>query len=215
MALQAISLTPPNQPADQLLVLLHGWGANARDVAGLAPYLNLTGYQMLFPDGPFPHPMAPGGRMWYSFPVNYDFRRPHDFEQQADLQTSRQQLREWLQALPATTGIPLENTILGGFSQGGAMTLDIGLQLPLAGMMVLSGYCHAPLTKAVSDRPILIIHGRQDPVVPLEKAQTTQSELTALGMTVTYHEFDMGHELSLPAMEVAGRFCQHPEAFQG
>ena len=119
MSLNVISVPASSAPADKLLVLLHGWGANAQDVVGLAPYLKLEGYQMLFPEGPFPHPMSPGGRMWYSFPVNYDFRRSHDFAQQMDLQDSRQQLITWLESLPEQTGIPLAQTILGGFSQGG------------------------------------------------------------------------------------------------
>ena len=208
MSLQAISVSPQAQPADKLLVLLHGWGANAQDVAGLAPYLKLHNYQMLFPQGPFPHPMAPGGRMWYSLPLNYDFRQPHNFEQQADLQESRQRLRDWLLSLPDHTGIPLEQTILGGFSQGGAMTLDIGLQLPLAGLLILSGYNHAPLTLASPPRPVLLIHGRQDLVVPLPKAHHVKAELLAANMTVTYQEFEMGHEISLPAIEVAGQFCK-------
>jgi hypothetical protein len=54
---------------------LHGWGANAADLVGLAPYLGLTNFSMVFPDAPWPHPQVPGGRMWYSFPVGFDFRQ--------------------------------------------------------------------------------------------------------------------------------------------
>jgi phospholipase/carboxylesterase len=204
--LQALAIPSPN--ADKLLVLLHGWGANARDLAGLAPYLHLSGYQMLFPDAPFPHPMAPGGRMWYGFPAEYDFRRPHHFEQQADLQESRQRLRDWLMALESKTRIPLEKTILGGFSQGGAMALDVGPQLPLGGLMILSGYSHAPIAAPSPPCPILIIHGRQDLVVPIEKAQDVKAQLTHQGLAVAYYEFDMGHEVSPEALQIVGRFCQ-------
>ncbi|MEO0756587.1 MAG: hypothetical protein AAFY78_06895 [Cyanobacteria bacterium J06648_16] len=199
---------PTSKTAQHLLVLLHGWGASARDVAGLANYLALEHTQLLFPNGPFPHPMAPGGRMWYRFPANYDFQSPHDFEQQRDLQQSRQLLMDWLQSLPEATGIPLERTILGGFSQGGAMTLDVGPRLPLAGMMVLSGYAHSPIVSVVSPRPILMIHGRQDPVVPLTRAGEAKAQLQAQNLTVDYQEFDMGHEISLPALQIVGRFCQ-------
>ncbi|MEO0540302.1 MAG: alpha/beta hydrolase [Cyanobacteria bacterium P01_A01_bin.105] len=200
---------PAAEPAEQVLVLLHGWGANAQDVAGLADYLQLPKTRMFFPNGPFAHPMTPVGRMWYGFPPSYDFRSPPMFEGQADLQQSRQLLLNWLETLPEQTGIPLEKTILGGFSQGGAMTLDVGPRLPLAGMMVLSGYVHLPeVPKAVSDRPVLVIHGRQDTVVPIGLAGESRSQLQAQGLTVNYQEFDMGHEISLPALQMVGGFCQ-------
>ncbi|MEO0456409.1 MAG: dienelactone hydrolase family protein [Cyanobacteria bacterium P01_A01_bin.114] len=208
MPLQAISAPSSGTTSDKLLVMLHGWGANAQDVAGLAPYLNLSGYQMCFPDAPFPHPMSPGGRMWYNFPTNYDFQRPYDFEAQADLHTSRQQLIAWLQSLASTTGIPLEKTVLGGFSQGGAMTLDVGPRLPLAGMLVLSGYCHGPLIKPKTLCPLLLIHGRQDLVVPPSKAHEAKSALTEQGWTVNFQMFDMGHEISIDAMHQVGQFCK-------
>ena len=200
---------PAKEKAEQVLVLMHGWGASAQDVAGIADFLDLPQTQMFFPDGPIAHPMAPGGRMWYGFPPSYDFRSPPVFEGQADLAQSRELLLDWLQRLPEQTGVPLEKTILGGFSQGGAMTLDVGLRLPLAGMMVLSGYVHLnALPKAVSQRPVLVVHGRQDAVVPIVLAGVTQSQLGAQGLAVEYQEFDMGHEISLPALQKVGGFCQ-------
>ena len=209
MSLHALSAGDSN--ARHLLILLHGWGANARDVAGIAPYMKLSGYQMLFPDAPISHTVsggmgAPGGRMWYALPDVFDFDQP--FTHQTDLQQSRQLLLDWLTALPNKTGIPLENTVLGGFSQGGAMTLDVGMQLPLAGMMVLSGYSHGPLSAPKSPRPILLIHGRLDPVVPINQAHRTKAELEQLSLSVDYYEFTMGHEISLQVLERAKVFCE-------
>lgn len=208
LSLNAIALTPDG--ADQrLLVLLHGWGANAQNVAGLIEAINMIAAptRALLPQAPFDHPMVPGGRAWYSFPANYDFRSPHNFEAQADLQESRQRLTHWMRSLPEQTGIPLEKTIMGGFSQGGAMTLDVGPSLPLAAMLILSSYSHAPITKCVTQRPVLLLHGRQDPVVPLTKALETKAQLEQRNLAVTYHEFDMGHEVSLEALRVASQFC--------
>ncbi|NJO21274.1 MAG: alpha/beta hydrolase, partial [Spirulinaceae cyanobacterium RM2_2_10] len=48
------------------MVALHGWGANAEDLASLAAYLQLPSYQLLFPNAPLPHPHAPNGRAWYA-----------------------------------------------------------------------------------------------------------------------------------------------------
>ncbi|MEL7332619.1 MAG: dienelactone hydrolase family protein [Cyanobacteria bacterium J06560_2] len=208
--LKAIALTPKNAN-EGLIVLLHGWGANARDVAGLIEAINMinTPVRALLPDAPFAHPTVPGGRAWYGFPANYDFVRSHDFETQTDLQESRQRLTDWMKSLPEQTGIPLEKTIMGGFSQGGAMTLDVAPQLPLAAMLVLSSYSHSPIAQCVTPRPVLLLHGRQDPVVPLAKAQDTKSQLEQQNLSVEYHEFDMGHEVSLDALKVASTFCRN------
>ena len=108
-----------DESADKLLIGLHGWGANAADLAVIADYMPLQGFKMLFPDGPFPHPHAPGGRMWYGFPMGYDFQSKHDFEQQADLQESRQLLRQWLAKVADETGIPPERTAIAGFPRRG------------------------------------------------------------------------------------------------
>ncbi|MGC1525584.1 MAG: hypothetical protein WA783_05995 [Phormidesmis sp.] len=206
--LNAIALRPEGA-GQKLLVLLHGWGANARDVAGIIQAINMISspMQAMLPEAPFKHPMVPGGRAWYSFPASYDFVRSHDFDAQADLQESRQRLITWMRSLPKQTDIPLERTIMGGFSQGGAMTLDVGPRLPLAAMMILSSYSHAPIAPCVTPRPILLLHGRQDPVVPLAKALDTKAQLEQQGLSVDYKEFDMGHEVSLEALQTASNFC--------
>lgn len=207
MSLQAIALPASANLPQGLFVALHGWGANAQDLASLAPMLPLPDYQMIFPDAPFPHPYAPQGRMWYGFPSNYTFQSNLSFDNQPDLAKSRQQLGEWLQSLPEITGIPLSNTILAGFSQGGAMTLDVGTQLPLAALMVLSGYLHAPLKTQTSQfPPVLMVHGRQDQVVPLRAAQQARDSLLGLGATVQYHELDMGHEIRPVVLELMQNF---------
>ena len=216
MSFRAIAFPDPSQststdPSDKmLLVLLHGWGANAEDVASMAPYLSLSeapsALQMLFPDGPFRHPM-PGGRMWYNLPADYRFGARSDGEQPEDLLTSRTLLMEWLQGLEGQTGIPLSRTILAGFSQGGAMTLDVGTCLPLAGLMVLSGYLHTALSDRPSPLPpMLLVHGRQDPVVPIAAARQSRDRLTELGANLDYHELDMGHDIPLTVLELMQTF---------
>ncbi|HEY9762512.1 MAG TPA: esterase [Trichocoleus sp.] len=209
MSLRTVSFPAKNpSEADWLLVGLHGWGANAEDLAGLAPYMPLPGFQMVFPDGPFPHPQVPLGRMWYSFPYGYDLRAPYNFENQADLQESRRLLREWLQSLPGETGIPLERTVLAGFSQGGAMTLDVGSSVPLAGQMVLSGYLHAPLQPMVTPRPLLLVHGQFDQIVVPEKAHQAKAALIDQGVEVKYHEIAMGHEILPDVIRLMADFCE-------
>ncbi|MEB3828525.1 alpha/beta hydrolase [Phormidium sp. CCY1219] len=187
MSLEAITIPPTTErsPAS-LVVMLHGWGANCHDLAPLAPALNLPDCLFLFPDAPFPHPQVPGGKMWY------DLER----EDERGLLESRQRLYDWLKSLESSTGVPLERTILSGFSQGGAMTLDVGLQLPVAGLVSMSGYLHGE-PEPTGDRlpPTLIMHGTLDPIVPLKAAHQARDRFAKLGVFLEYRELMMGHEI--------------------
>ncbi|MCP6763144.1 MAG: alpha/beta hydrolase [Fischerella sp. CENA71] len=201
LSLEFIQVPPTTGKAPQgLIVALHGWGANAEDLASLAPYLNLPDYQFLFPNAPFPHPHSPIGRAWYDLSADKMYE---------GLTQSRELLTDWLLSLENSIGVPLSQTILSGFSQGGAMTLDVGLKLPLAGLIVMSGYLHPGAVEtslATSLPPVLITHGRYDQVVPLRAALNAKETLESRFITVQYYEFDMGHEIQLPILELIRNF---------
>ncbi|MFP4009706.1 MAG: alpha/beta hydrolase [Spirulinaceae cyanobacterium] len=205
MTLEAFSLPPQSgNPPRHLLIALHGWGANAQDLMGLAPYLNLPDCLMLFANAPLPHFQVPGGRAWYAL----------EQDGYPGLSDSRQALGDWLRSLEKTTEIPLNRSVLLGFSQGGAMTLDVGLSLPLAGLCVLSGYLHDAPTVGESPPPVFMAHGTRDPVVPLQAAQSAKTTLTRLGVTVDYHEFPMGHEISPATLAEMAQFLRDRFAAQ-
>jgi len=199
MTLNSISIPPASgkSPAG-MVVALHGYGANSQDLAEVAPLLDLPDYSFLFADAPLPYPHGGEGRMWYNL------ERPSPPE----LASSRELLENWLRSLPAQTGIPLEKTILCGFSQGGAMTLDVGLPLPLAGLVVLSGYLHPQVLPAAITKfpPVLLVHGQSDRIVPLEAAHHTRDTLKSWGVTVSYHDFAMGHEIRPEVLELMKDF---------
>lgn len=133
----------------------------------------------------------------------YDLAR----EDYKGLNLSQELLTEWLKSLASTLGIPFESTILSGFSQGGAMTLDVGLTLPLAGLICMSGYLHRTPQELEPPLPsILIVHGRQDTVVPINAAQRVRDYLLSLGAPMQYKEFDMGHEVRPEVIEVIREF---------
>lgn len=203
MLLQSISIAPKNEELPQgLIIFLHGWGANAYDLLSLSSELKLPHYQFEFPDAPFPHPYVPGGKMWY----NLEQESPQELEKSYDL------LNRWLLSLEEKHKIPRSKTILCGFSQGGAMALEVGLTLPLAGLIILSGYLHfqpeKPENPDHSFPPILMVHGRQDAVVPINAAQQAHRELERIGAPVEYQEFNMGHEISYPVINLIQSFIR-------
>ncbi|MBW4451664.1 MAG: alpha/beta hydrolase [Nostoc indistinguendum CM1-VF10] len=200
MSLQFITVPPETyQSPAGLIVTLHGWGANAEDVASLLPLLNLPDYQFVLPNAPFPYPYSPVGKAWYDLRVENMYQ---------GLAESRQLLIDFLQSLESTTGVPLSRTILSGFSQGGAMTLDVGSKLPLAGLAVMSGYLHPDAVAADQKGipPTLITHGKYDEVVPIQAAWKARETVESLGVAVKYHEFDMGHEINPQTLEVLRNF---------
>ncbi len=198
MTLDSISVPPQNtQNPTGLIIMLHGWGANADDLAGLVPYLDLPNFQFVFPNAPFPYPYSPIGRAWYDLRVENMYQ---------GLGESREKLIEWIQYEERSTQIPLSQTILSGFSQGGAMTLDVGLQLPVAGLVSMSGYLHENIGLSTNSNshlsPTLIMHGIHDRVVPLQAAVKARETLESLSVSVEYQEFDAEHEINL---EMLGR----------
>lgn len=196
--IEAISAMPNGDKPTHLLVVLHGWGANYQDFVPVAKVFNLNGFGYFFPNAPFDHFQVPGGKAWYAL-ENQEF---------TGLAESRKLLFNWLNSLETSTGVPLNRTVLAGFSQGGAMTLDVGLTLPLAALCSFSGYLHyqpQPKEEQVFP-PTMIIHGKQDSIVPLQAAIKARDELTKIGVTVQYQEFDMAHEVQEPAIALFKQF---------
>jgi phospholipase/carboxylesterase len=200
MTLESITIPPKNgQTPKNLIVMLHGWGANAEDLASLAPYLDLPDCAFVFPNAPYPYPYSPTGRAWYDLQVENMYQ---------GLKESREILTAWIQSLEGSAGVPLSQTILSGFSQGGAMTLDVGLSLPLAGLVAMSGYLHSDITTLKNNylTPVLIMHGKKDKVVPLQAAVKARETLESLGIMVQYQEFDAEHEINMEMLGVLRKF---------
>ena len=164
------------------LVLLHGWGADADDLLDLGPLLVSPDVSVVALRAPEPHPYGTG-RQWYGL-------QPIDWTQ---LPAARTALKERLEDLATT--VPLASTVLLGFSQGGAMALDVGSSLPLAGIVACSGYPHEGWHPGAAVAPVLLSHGREDPVVPFAASKAAQERLIAAGNSAELLAFDGGHTI--------------------
>jgi phospholipase/carboxylesterase len=202
MSLDVITIPAAGHAAIGNIVLLHGWGANQQDLLDLVPYFRLSEHQFLLPNAPFDHQYTDTGKMWYSFTGAGELTE----DGRQELAQSKNLLQSWLTSLPHQTDIPLSKTWIAGFSQGGAMALEVGLSLPVAGLLVLSGYLHPEITAPDNCPPIAIMHGRQDEVVPIEQAWRARAQLVKWGARVEYQEIDMGHTIVMEELQAVRQF---------
>mgnify|MGYP003586690845 CR=1 FL=1 len=200
--------TGPNP--SRCVIWLHGLGADGHDFYPVVPELrlqNLPATRFVFPHATVQPVSINGGmamRSWYDIRVA-DLTRRED----ADGIRASQVLVENLITRENERGIPSENIVLAGFSQGCAMTLHTGLRHPrqLAGLVALSGYLPiadrvaAEVDAANASTPIFMGHGTRDGVVPLARAQASREALEQLGYDVEWHAYPMQH--SVCAQELA------------
>ncbi|MCX5464422.1 alpha/beta hydrolase [Alcaligenes parafaecalis] len=197
------------------VIWLHGLGADGHDFAPIVPELGLQdapAIRFIFPHAPIQPVTINGGmamRSWYDIYVA-DLVRHED---ESGLRQSQIEVQNLI-ARENARGIPTENIVLAGFSQGCAMTLQTGLRLPerLAGMLCLSGYL--PLAAAVAkerhpanqDTPIFMAHGSMDPVVPLTRAEASRQQLEAMGYQVQWNVYPMPHAVCPEEITAIGQF---------
>ena len=166
------------------LVLLHGWGADANDLKPLGDALQSregAPLEVISLDAPDHHPQG-NGRQWYGL-------FPADWEAVPDavsrLQTRLRQLEGGEQRL--------KRTVLFGFSQGGAMALHAGCELPVAGVISCSGYPHPDWQPPMEHPPVLLLHGHDDAIVPHAAMHRIQGQLDAKRCTA--RSFQNGHTI--------------------
>jgi phospholipase/carboxylesterase len=171
-----------------VLVLLHGRGADERDLFplldALDPERRLLG---VTPRGPLSLP--PGGAHWYAF-------RDVGYPDPATFFETYAALTEWLDGL----GFEAERTVLGGFSQGAVMTYALGLgsgRPRPAALVALSGFMPTvpgfELSLEPPLPPVAIGHGTYDPVISVEFSRRARELFEAAGGEVLYREYPLPH----------------------
>jgi len=181
---------PARETAKRTLVFCHGLGDSEQGWTFLQQALGLPWLEVILVRAPTEYF---GGYSWY------DFENPGNVA--PDLEVSRRLLAELLDHL----AIPASRLILGGFSQGAVMTLEMTVRAatPWAGSLAVSGY--VPLWReypqafgaGLAGQRILATHGPWDPVISCETARKHMQHLKDNGAPLEFETFDKAHDLDM------------------
>ncbi len=198
------------EPARATIVVLHGLGADGTDFLSFADELKLGAIgpvRWVFPRAPVRPVTINNGyamRAWYDI-LGTDLVRRED---EAGLRESIAQVHALLDREVAR-GMPAERIVLGGFSQGCAITLGAGLRYPkrLAGLIGMSGYLPLASTldaerhAANAQTPVFLAHGQRDGIVPLARGTASRDQLAAAGQPVEWHDYPMEHSVCMEEVQ--------------
>jgi phospholipase/carboxylesterase len=206
---------PARKPASggkpkQLVVLLHGVGADGNDLIGLAPYWApaLPDAEFVSPDAPFPCDMAPYGRQWFSL------QNRSAEAILAGVRAAAPILDAFLDDALAQRGLDPSKLALVGFSQGTMMSLYVGPRRAkaLAGIVGYSGALIGAETLAEDIRtrpPVLLVHGDADEIVPPQAFPLAVAGLRSAGVAV--EELicpGVGHSIDEAGLRRGGEFLR-------
>ena len=199
----------------RLVLLLHGVGADGRDLIELGREWAAAAPDALFlsPDAPQPYAEAPMGRQW--FPLAD--RRPAVLA--AAIRAGTPALHGMIADALAREAVPPERLVVMGFSQGAMMALHAGLRLPVppAGIMAYAGALLDPATLAAEGTrplpPVLLVHGASDDVVPPRGSQAAAELLDSLGARTSLLLLPgVGHALDATALAAGAAFLREAAA---
>jgi phospholipase/carboxylesterase len=199
-------LAPLSGTARQLIVLVHGYGADGNDLISLGQV-----WQQALPDAAFaaPHapqriPDGPGGHQWFAL------NRMETTETEPGAAAAMPALDAFIDAELAATGAG--TLALVGFSQGAMMALYTGLRRKAAPAAILaySGLMPGRIPQpspAGAYPPVFISHGDSDTVVPPQLMFVALGALQQVGATVDWHlARNIGHGIDPESLELGGQF---------
>lgn len=210
MTLHAVPPEKGRMPAS-LVILLHGLGADGRDLAGLSgPWRDfLPDTVFVAPDAPFPCDMSGFGYQWFSL------REWTPESILAGVRNAAPIVHDLIDSLCAKYAIPARRTALVGFSQGTMMSLYVAPRHKerLAGVLGYSGALVGgeglAADKTIQRVPVCLIHGTADEVIPVSAWTHARQSLETAGFPVTGHTTrGLGHGIDDAGIEAGGEFLR-------
>jgi phospholipase/carboxylesterase len=215
LSMQGPELPPASgDKAKQLVMFLHGYGADGNDLISLAGEFQdiLPDAHFISPNAPFYCDMSPLGRQWFSL---QSWNPAH---LQTGIEAVRPLLDGFIDTSLAAHGLGLDKLIVIGFSQGTMMALHTLLRRP-APCGAIIGYSGAIVASAsfgkeiTAKPPVCLIHGEQDTVVPFAALPDAEATLGAAGVPVEAHAMEgLGHGINPAGIEAARLFLQRVAA---
>ena len=198
-SLRYISVEPDGYDADRsysMIILLHGFGSNMSDLAGLAEVIDSRSYVYICPNAPLEMRFGPRD-------VGYAWADRYDRSTSEQWQAAGSQLNTLIDEVMAQYKVQPGRVLLGGFSQGGMMTYMCGLTRPelFSGIFALSARVPDPeglrgrLPENRSQK-VFVSHGVADSMIPIDEGRFSKDFLEAEGYEVAYHEYRMGHQIN-------------------
>jgi len=196
--------------AKQLVIFLHGWGADGPNLIDLAdmiaPYL--PDAHFIAPNAPFVCEVNPYGFQWFSLMDRNPARMLEGARSAADILNSF--IDEQLKAL----GLDNSNLALVGFSQGTMTGLHVALRRtpPMKAFVGFSGAMvgiEVLKSEIKAEPPICLIHGQMDDVVPYGALKHADEALKSVGITAETHTRPgLGHSIDMEGIRIAGEFLK-------
>lgn len=184
-----------------MIILMHGFGASMRDLAGLCPAIDSKGYVYICPNAPLTVQLGPGM-------TGFAWAPPRDSRADGDMDSAVDMLSVLVEEVTEQYRVEKGQIILGGFSQGGMMTYAYGLPNPeqFKGLVMLSSMVfeqdklkgNLPAERTMS---IFVSHGTSDAMISLDVGQSSRDFLVAESYKPDYFEYDMGHEISQEVLD--------------
>ncbi|MBS9475913.1 alpha/beta hydrolase [Ancylobacter radicis] len=201
------------RPATSLVVLLHGYGADGRDLIDLGQIWSqlLPDAAFVSPHAPEPLAIAPIGRQWFGYVER------NDAERWTGVQSAHRTLDAFLDTELTRLGLPGNRLALVGFSQGAMMALHTGLrrrEAP-AGLVGFSGIHVLPTergldafdTEITGRPPVLLVHGDRDETIAPSYLPRAVESLSARGIRLRSHlSPGLGHGIDPVGLRLAGDF---------
>jgi phospholipase/carboxylesterase len=199
--------------AKQVVVFLHGYGADGADLLSLSdplsPHMPATAFYA--PDAPEPCKGNPFGRQWFAIPR---FDGSSEAQARAGLAAAAADLNGFIDQILTKEGLTADRLILLGFSQGAMMSLHVAPRrdAPIAGVVAISGRLIDPM--ALSDEAkvkpeVLLVHGDRDDVVPFAEMHLAGQALLEAGFSAYAHVMHgMGHGIAPEGLQVALAFMK-------
>lgn len=195
-----------DEPIKNLVIFIHGYGATGDNLLSIGyEWLDALPHTLFMaPHAPFPCEESSLGRQWFSL------RNWSTANLLKGTDAALPYLQDYIEHQQTQYQVANDRTFLVGFSQGAMLAIHMSLSSvkPLGGVLAYSGACLWPENRPCANQtPILLVHGRQDNVVPIEAFYHAKNTLKTLNTLCDAHELNnLAHNIDDRGIKLGHQF---------